>query len=139
MRFLLACFTLILSMTAFNQDGTVLENPKEIKPLAQKEITYLAENISGVEITFFEGSSSVSMQGNKNASFLPAAIDTISPDSLNTKNHAYVMIMVNDDFYMDAQLSWVKENAYLAINKDGITYYNRLTEQGIKMFTQLMQ
>ncbi len=130
MKFALLIVLLITSLFSYSQE--------KFSPLPASEIEHIAKGISGVEITFYESSQSVSMEGNTNCLFLPASCDTIVPDSLNNKKHAYIMIMVNDDFYMDAELSWSDTNPYLILKKDGIKYHSKLTEQGAFMFKQLL-
>lgn len=132
MRTLFIVLVVFIGNFSFSQSNVYTPLPKE-------EITSLFTNISGVEITFYESSTSVSMEGTQNCGFLPAAIDTLAPDSLNTQKHAYIMIMVDGDFYMDAELSWVQSNPYLIFNKDGVKYYSKLTEQGISIFNQLIK
>lgn len=128
---LLSFITLLLT-TGISQTNTLL-------PLPQTELTVLQKSISGVEITPYNGSQTLSMQGLNNSRFIPAAIDTLAPDSLNAKNDAYIMIMVNDDFYMDAELSFNSGNPYMIFKKDGQKYYSRLTSQGTYFFEQLLK
>lgn len=134
MKSILAITLLFLSSTIFSQEKT--NNIYE--PLPNKEIQVLLNSCSGVEITFYENSSSVSMTGNTNTKFIPTGIDTIAPTKLNKSNHAYMMIMVNDDFYMDAELS-LGESNYLIFKKDGVKYYSLLNEKGTYFFKQLMK
>lgn len=130
MKTILLSFALLFSSFVFSQEV--------LTPLPKEEIVNLFNNITGVEITFFESSSSVSMEGTPNCGFFPASLDTLAPTSLNAKTHAYMMIMVNGEFYMDAQLSWIDSNPYLALTKEGKKYYNRLSEQGVGIFKQLL-
>lgn len=127
--FILFISAIFLSNCSFSQ---------KLTPLPKEEITVLFNKISGVEITYYEGSGSASMEGTQNCGFLPASIDTIAPDSLNSKKHAYIMIMVDGDFYMSAELSWVEHNPYLIFDKEGTKYYSRLSEQGVSIFNQLL-
>lgn len=130
MRYFLLIIITLLCTTGFSQEST-----SQTLPLEDLEI--IATQCTGLEITFYEGSSTVSMSGIDNTKFLAAGLDSIPPKSLNTKNTAYIMIIVNDDFYMSAELSF-GENKYLIFNKNETLYYNKLNEQGEYFFKQVL-
>ena len=131
MKNLLFILFIAISSVGFSQ------TEKKLLPLPSEEANVLATACTSLEITLYEGSSTVSMSGTDNTKFLAAGLDTIAPEQLNTKNNAYIMIIVNDDFYMDAELSF-GENKYVIFKKDDNTYYNKLNEQGERFFKQIL-
>tara|TARA_B110001469_G_C9648055_1_gene328890 strand:+ start:7865 stop:8101 length:237 start_codon:yes stop_codon:yes gene_type:complete len=58
--------------------------------------------------------------------------------NFNKQNTAYVMILVKDDFYMDAEISITNESSYIIFKKDGVKYYNLLNQAGITFFRKFM-
>jgi hypothetical protein len=56
----------------------------------------------------------------------------------NKHNTAYVMILVKNDFYMDAEVSITNESSYIVFKKDGVKYYNLLTQSGVDFFKKFM-
>lgn len=130
--------TLILISLLISHAGISQTNEtNKLKTLPTSEVAILAKQCTGLEITFYEGSSTVSMSGVDNTKFLAAGLDSIPPAKLNSKNTAYIMVIVNDEFYMDAELSY-GENKYIIFKRDGTTYYNKLNEQGIHFFKQVL-
>lgn len=132
MRYFLLIIIALLCTTGFSQEST-----SKLQTLPLEDLEIIATQCTGLEITFYEGSSTVSMSGIDNTKFLAAGLDSIPPKNLNSKNTAYVMIIVNDDFYMSAELSF-GENKYLIFNKNETLYYNKLNEQGEYFFKQVL-
>ena len=112
---------------------------KTLSPLPISEINILRTQTSGVEMTIYEGTKTISISGVQNSRFVGFAADTVAPEKLNDKNDAYLMILVKDEFYMDCELSYSSENPYLIFKKDDQTYYNKLSTLGQNYFKQLMQ
>lgn len=112
---------------------------KTLTPLPVSEINILRTKTSGIEMTIYEGTKTISISGIQNSRFVGFAADTLAPEKLNSSNDAYLMVLVNDEFYMDCELSYTSENAYLIFKKDDNTYYNRLSTLGKNYFRQLMQ
>lgn len=133
MKNILYLLALVIVNNSFSQKTT---NTNYL-PLPQSEKNIIYTKCSGLEVTFYEGSSTVSMSGIKNTKFLASGLDSIAPEKLNAKNDAYIMIIVEDEFYMDAELSY-GENKYVIFKKDGQTYYNKLNEQGEYFFKQVI-
>jgi hypothetical protein len=131
MKKLLFILFIVISFSGLTQT----EN--KLSPLPIEEVATIAKMCTALEITLYEGSSTVSMSGTDNTKFLATGLDSITPTQLNTKNNAYIMIIVNDDFYMDAELSF-GENKYVIFKKDGNIYYNKLNEQGERFFKQIL-
>ena len=48
------------------------------------------------------------------------------------------MILLKDDFYMDAEISISNEISYVIFKKDGVKYYNILNQKGIDFFRKFM-
>jgi hypothetical protein len=128
----------IIILSAISTIGfTQAESSNKLLPLPVEEVAIIATMCTALEITIYEGTSTVSMSGVGNTKFLAAGLDTIPPINLNKQNSAYIMIVVNDDFYMDAELSY-GENKYLIFKKDGKKYYNKLNQQGERFFKQVL-
>ena len=47
------------------------------------------------------------------------------------------MVLVDDDFYMDAEVSISDTSSYIIFKKDGVKYYNRLTQEGVAFLRDL--
>jgi hypothetical protein len=133
MKNIFVIILLAISSIGLTQTG----KPQTQATLPSEEVTIIATMCTALEITIYEGTSTVSMSGVGNTKFLAAGLDTIPPAKLNQQNSAYIMIVVNDDFYMDAELSY-GENKYLIFKKDGKKYYNKLNEQGERFFKQVL-
>ncbi len=48
------------------------------------------------------------------------------------------MLLADDDFYMDAEVSILDDHGYIIFKKEGVKYYNLLTPSGIKFFKKFM-
>lgn len=129
-KLILPLFTL-LALGSYSQ--------QQLKPIPQAELDTLNKAISGVEITLYEGTQTLSMSGLKNSRFIPESLDTVSPDHLNAKNDAYIMIMLNDDFYMSAEISYDSINPYMIVSKGNEKYHSKLTNKGTYFFKQLLK
>lgn len=127
-------FLLLLTLTI----TTTYTQEALLAPLPINEINTLRTQTSGIEMTIYEGTKTISISGVQNSRFIGFAADTIAPSTLNDKNDAYLMILVNDEFYMDCELSYHPTNPYLIFKKDEKVYYNKISDLGKKYFGQLM-
>jgi hypothetical protein len=118
--------TLILALTI--QFGFAQDTIKQIDttnkvitvyPLPVEMFNILKTKGSGIEATMYQSSG-------------------VATTEFNAQNTAYLMVLVDDDFYMDAEVSISDTSSYIIFKKDGVKYYNRLTPEGVAFFKRFM-
>ena len=109
-----------------------------ISPLPLEMYNKLRNNGSGIEVTMYNTSKTFSLPGLKGTNYFLSFLQGKSTVKFNSKNIAYVMLLADDDFYMDAEVSIEGDHGYIVFKKDGAKYYNLLTPAGIKFFRKFM-
>lgn len=142
MRGILLTFFIFISILGFSQDTiTQVDTTQKvitISPLPIEMYNKLKNNGSGVEVTMYNTSKTFSLPGLKGTNYFLSFIQGKSTIDFNPKNTAYVMLLADDDFYMDAEVSILGDHGYVIFKKDGKKYYNLLTPAGIKFFKKFM-
>lgn len=108
----------------------------EIKPLPVEVFNVLKNDGSGIEATMYQSSKTFMLPALKGTNYFLTFLQGKAPANFNEKNSAYLMILVKDDFYMDAEVSLFEGNSYIVFKKDNKKYYNLLTPEGEAFFLQ---
>lgn len=127
----------VISQDTIKQTDTT-EKVIVIDPLPISIYNELKTNGSGIEVTMYHTSKTFSLPKLGGTNYFLSFIQGKSTVNFNKQNTAYVMILVKDDFYMDAEVSITKESSYIIFKKDGVKYYNLLTPAGINFFKKFM-
>ena len=86
----------------------------------------------------YESSKTFTLPGLKGTNYFLSFLQGESTTKFNAKNSAYLMILVEDDFYMEAEVSISDASSYIIFKKDGVKYYNLLTPEGVAFFKRFM-
>ena len=142
MKLIASLLFVILSITGISQDTIKQVDTAEkvilINPLPVSIYNELKTNGSGVEVTMYHTSKTFSLPNLGGTNYFLTFLQGKSTVNFNKQNTAYVMILVKDDFYMDAEISITNESSYIIIKKDGVKYYNLLNQAGITFFRKFM-
>ena len=142
MKLIASLLFVILSITGISQDTIKQVDTAEkvilINPLPVSIYNELKTNGSGVEVTIYHTSKTFSLPNLGGTNYFLTFLQGKSTVNLNKQNTAYVMILVKDDFYMDAEISITNESSYIIFKKDGVKYYNLLNQAGITFFRKFM-
>lgn len=142
MKFILSILLLTISFIGTSQDTIkqidTTQKVITINPLPISIYNELKTNGSGIEVTMYHSSKTFSLPKLAGTNYFLSFLVGKSTVDFNKQNTAYMMILVNDDFYMDAEVSITEESAYVIFKKDGEKYYNILNESGIKFFKKFM-
>lgn len=142
MKLIASLFFVILSITGISQDTIKQVDTAEkvilINPLPVSIYNELKTNGSGVEVTMYQTSKTFSLPNLGGTNYFLTFLQGKSTVNFNKQNTAYVMIIVKDDFYMDAEISITNESSYIIFKKDGVKYYNLLNQAGITFFRKFM-
>jgi hypothetical protein len=142
MKLIASLLFVILSITGISQDIIKQVDTAEkvilINPLPVSIYNELKTNGSGVEVTMYHTSKTFSLPNLGGTNYFLTFLQGKSTVNFNKQNTAYVMILVKDDFYMDAEISITKESSYIIFIKDGVKYYNLLNQAGITFFRKFM-
>jgi hypothetical protein len=142
MKLIASLLFMILSFTGISQDTIKQIDTTEkvilINPLPVSIYNELKTNGSGVEVTMYNTSKTFSLPKLAGTNYFLSFIQGKSTVDFNKHNTAYVMILVKNDFYMDAEVSITKESSYIIFKKDGVKYYNLLTQSGVDFFKKFM-
>ncbi|MDB4051894.1 hypothetical protein N9488_00375 [Flavobacteriales bacterium] len=137
--------TLILALTI--QFGFAQDTIKQIDttnkvitvyPLPVEMFNILKTKGSGIEATMYQSSKTFTLPGLKGTNYFLSFLQGVATTEFNTQNTAYLMVLVDDDFYMDAEVSISDTSSYIIFKKDGVKYYNRLTPEGVAFFKRFM-
>ena len=142
MKLIASLLFVILSITGISQDTIKQVDTAEkvilINPLPVSIYNELKTNGSGVEVTIYHTSKTFSLPNLGGTNYFLTFLQGKSTVNFNKQNTAYVMILVKDDFYMDAEISITNESSYIIFKKDGVKYYNLLNQAGITFFRKFM-
>ena len=142
MKLIASLLFVILSITGISQDIIKQVDTAEkvilINPLPVSIYNELKTNGSGVEVTIYHTSKTFSLPNLGGTNYFLTFLQGKSTVNFNKQNTAYVMILVKDDFYMDAEISITNESSYIIFKKDGVKYYNLLNQAGITFFRKFM-
>ncbi|MEZ7900299.1 MAG: hypothetical protein ACI8RY_002061 [Urechidicola sp.] len=142
MKLIASLLFVILSITGISQDTIKQVDTAEkvilINPLPVSIYNELKTNGSGVEVTMYHTSKTFSLPNLGGTNYFLTFLQGKSTVNFNKQNTAYVMILVKDDFYMDAEISITNESSYIIFKKDGVKYYNLLNQAGITFFRKFM-
>jgi|TARA_B110000908_G_scaffold28679_1_gene33733 hypothetical protein len=142
MKLIASLLFVILSITGISQDIIKQVDTAEkvilINPLPVSIYNELKTNGSGVEVTMYHTSKTFSLPNLGGTNYFLTFLQGKSTVNFNKQNTAYVMILVKDDFYMDAEISITNESSYIIFKKDGVKYYNLLNQAGITFFRKFM-
>jgi hypothetical protein len=142
MKLIASLLFVILSITGISQDTIKQVDTAEkvilINPLPVSIYNELKTNGSGIEVTMYHTSKTFSLPNLGGTNYFLTFLQGKSTVNFNKQNTAYVMILVKDDFYMDAEISITNESSYIIFKKDGVKYYNLLNQAGITFFRKFM-
>ena len=142
MKFIFTFLLFTLSVIGFSQDTIKeIDTTKKvtiINPLPVSIYNELKTNGTGIEVTMYTSSKTFSIPKLAGTQYLLNFIEGRATVDFNKENTAYVMILVKDDFYMDAEISISDKSNYIVFNKDGVKYYNILNQKGIAFFKKYM-
>ena len=142
MKLIASLLFVILSITGISQDIIKQVDTAEkvilINPLPVSIYNELKTNGSGIEVTMYHTSKTFSLPNLGGTNYFLTFLQGKSTVNFNKQNTAYVMILVKDDFYMDAEISITNESSYIIFKKDGVKYYNLLNQAGITFFRKFM-
>ena len=127
----------VISQDTIKQTDTT-EKVIVIDPLPISIYNELKTNGSGIEVTMYHTSKTFSLPKLGGTNYFLSFIQGKSTVNFNKQNTAYVMILVKEDFYMDAEISITNESSYIIFKKDGVKYYNLLNQAGITFFRKFM-
>ena len=83
-------------------------------------------------------SKTFTLPGLKGTNYFLSFLQGVATTEFNAQNTAYLMVLVDDDFYMDAEVSISDTSSYIIFKKDGVKYYNRLTLEGVAFLKRFM-
>lgn len=139
LRFLFIVFVFSLSHSVF---GQAKKSPKTTPKSSVSKTTDLPQTLpqsvldtlketNTIEVTLFNSSKSLSLQGIKNSYFVTSKILNQRPKiALKPKApDAYLMFMVKDQFYVSAYLTLTPSESYLTFDYLGQKYSNSLTKE----------
>jgi len=142
MKLIASLLFVILSITGISQDTIKQVDTAEkvilINPLPVSIYNELKTNGSGIEVTMYHTSKTFSLPNLGGTNYFLTFLQGKSTVNFNKQNTAYVMILVKEDFYMDAEISITNESSYIIFKKDGVKYYNLLNQAGITFFRKFM-
>jgi hypothetical protein len=142
MKVLLVFLLGVFSIISYSQDTILQVDTTQkvllINPLPVSMYNILKNNGSGVEVTMYNTSKTFTLPGLKGSNYFLSFLQGQATIDFNPKNTAYVMLLVDDDFYMDAEVSIVDDYGYIIFKKEQAKYYNLLTPEGIIFFRKFM-
>lgn len=142
MKLIISLFLVIVSFSVFSQDTIKQIDTTEkiiyISPIPVSIYNELKTNGTGLEITMYSSSKTFSFPDNAGTNYFLSFIQGKATVDFNKQNTAYAMILVKDDFYMDAEISISEKSSYVIFKKDGVKYYNILNQKGIDFFRKFM-
>ncbi len=142
MKLILTLLLFSFSVFGFSQDTIKIVDTTQktilINPLPVSIFNELKTNGSGIEVTMYTSSKTFSLPKLAGTNYFLTFIEGRSTIDFNKNNTAYVMILVKDDFYMDAEISISDKSSYIVFKKDGVKYYNILSQKGIDFFKKFM-
>ncbi|MDB4089581.1 hypothetical protein N9544_08180 [Flavobacteriales bacterium] len=142
MKFIASLLFVSLTLTTFSQDTIRQIDSTEkiifVNPLPISIYNELKVNGSGLEVTMYNTAKTFTLPGLDGTNYFLSFIEGKSTVKYNKKNTAYAMILLKDDFYMDAEISISNEISYVIFKKDGVKYYNILNQKGIDFFRKFM-
>ena len=142
MRFIVF-FSLLLTFTCLSQDTIFQVDTTRkvliINPLPLEQFNLLKTQGTGLEVTMFESGTTFSLPKRAGTNYFLSFIQGQAPAVFNSKNSGYILLLVNDYFYMDAELSFSEDNAYIVFKHEGMKYYNLLTPAGIAFFQRFVK
>ena len=95
-------------------------------------------NGTGLEVTMYESGTTFSLPNVSGSNYFLSFIQGQAPSVFNSKNSGYIMLLVKDEFYMDAEISFSQENSYIIFKYKGLKYYNLLNETGVNFFKRFV-
>lgn len=142
MRILLIVLFAVLSGLSFSQDTiTQVDTTQKVlvvNPLPVALFNKLKNNGSGVEVTMYNTSKTFTLPDLKGTNYFLTFLQGKATVNFNPKKTAYVMLLADGDFFMDAEVSILGNHGYIIFKKEGVKYYNLLTPAGITFFRRFM-
>lgn len=133
----------MVAVQGFSQDTIVqVDTAKKIvviNPLPVENYNVLKNQGTGLEVTMYESGTTFSLPNLSGTNYFLTFIQGQAPSVFNSKNSGYIMLLVNNDFYIDAELSFAEENSYIIFKYQGSKYYNLLTPAGISFFRRFQK
>lgn len=132
-----------ISQDTINQQDTVLQIDTTQKVIVVNPLPISIYNVlktkgTGIECTMYSSSKTFTLPKNNGTNYFLSFIEGKATVNFNKTNTAYVMILVDDDFYMDAEVSISEKSSYIVFKKDGVKYYNVLSSAGKKFFKKFL-
>lgn len=142
MKLILGLFLTLVCSFGYSQDTIKQVDTTQkvilINPLPVSIYNVLKQKGTGIEVTMYNSSKTFALPKNTGTNYFLSFIEGKSTTKFNKRHTAYVMILVNDDFYMDAEVSISNTSSYIIFKKDGVKYYNKLNQKGIDFFKKFM-
>lgn len=133
---------LVISIASYSQDTIVhVDTAKKIvvlNPLPVEFYNEIKTNGTGLEVTMYESGTTFSLPNVSGSNYFLSFIQGQAPSVFNSKNSGYIMLLVKDEFYMDAEISFSQENSYIIFKYKGLKYYNLLNETGVNFFKRFV-
>ena len=133
---------LMISFQGFSQDTIVqVDTAKKVlilNPLPVEVYNEIKTNGTGLEVTMYASGTTFSLPNLSGSNYFLSFLQGQAPSVFNSKNSGYIMLLVNDDFFMDAEVSFAEENTYIIFKHKGIKYYNLLNDLGVAFFKKFM-
>ena len=132
-----------ISQDTINQQDTVLQIDTTQKVIVVNPLPISIYNVlktkgTGIECTMYSSSKTFTLPKNSGTNYFLSFIEGKATVNYNKTNSAYIMILVEDDFYMDAELSISEKSSYIIFKKDGVKYINVLSPAGKKFFKKFL-
>jgi len=129
---------MMITVSGFAQDTIVqIDTANKIhvlNPLPVELYNEVRTNGTGLEVTMYESGTTFSLPNLSGSNYFLSFLQGQAPSSFNSSNSGYIMILVKNDFFMDAEVSFFPSNSYVIFKYNGLKYYNLLNETGVSFF-----
>ena len=129
---------MMITVSGFAQDTIVqIDTANKIhvlNPLPVELYNEVRTNGTGLEVTMYESETTFSLPNLSGSNYFLSFLQGQAPSSFNSSNSGYIMILVKNDFFMDAEVSFSPSNSYIIFKYNGLKYYNLLNETGVSFF-----
>ena len=129
---------MMITVSGFAQDTIVqIDTANKIlvlNPLPVELYNEVRTNGTGLEVTMYESGTTFSLPNLSGSNYFLSFLQGQAPSSFNSSNSGYIMILVKNDFFMDAEVSFSPSNSYIIFKYNGLKYYNLLNETGVSFF-----
>ncbi|MEN8787348.1 MAG: hypothetical protein ABF264_05855 [Flavobacteriales bacterium] len=129
---------MMITVSGFAQDTIVqIDTANKIhvlNPLPVELYNEVRTNGTGLEVTMYESGTTFSLPNLSGSNYFLSFLQGQAPSSFNSSNSGYIMILVKNDFFMDAEVSFSPSNSYVIFKYNGLKYYNLLNETGVSFF-----